>query len=205
MIITDNNMSMASSYIQKVNTSKTVSGGFSGIMNKSLNQTSVVDEYKKKHPEEASLVDSQVNAGEQARKRYGSDVSTKDMSMSEYKRFITGILDQIPFDSTRINDEEMISISEKGWEQMKNDPKYEAWILGYTVKNRSGRNPFAAMGAASFYVERFGASIEEHHGEGVSKSASKSSSSEEEESWWAKRHKKIAELLISSYNTDALL
>lgn len=203
MIITDNNISMAS-YTQKVNTSKTVSGSFSEIMNKSLNETSVVDEHKKKHPEEASIVDGQVKAGEQARKRYGSDVSKKDMSMSEYKRYITGILNQIPFDSTRIYDEEIISISEKGWEQMKNDPKYEAWILGYTVRNRSVSNPFAVMGAASFCVERFGASIEEHRGESVSKSASKSSSSEEE-SWWAKRHRKIAELLVSSYNTASLL
>lgn len=203
MIITDNNISMAS-YTQKVNTSKTVSGSFSEIMNKSLNETSVVDEHKKKHPEEASIVDGQVKAGEQARKRYGSDVSTKDMSMSEYKRYITGILNQIPFDSTRIYDEEIISISEKGWEQMKNDPKYEAWILGYTVRNRSVSNPFAVMGAANFCVERFGASIEEHRGESVSKSASKSSSSEEE-SWWAKRHRKIAELLVSSYNTASLL
>lgn len=203
MIITDNNISMAS-YTQKVNTSKTVSGSFSEIMNKSLNETSVVDEHKKKHPEEASIVDGQVKVGEQARKRYGSDVSKKDMSMSEYKRYITGILNQIPFDSTRIYDEEIISISEKGWEQMKNDPKYEAWILGYTVRNRSVSNPFAVMGAASFCVERFGASIEEHRGESVSKSASKSSSSEEE-SWWAKRHRKIAELLVSSYNTASLL
>lgn len=151
MIITDNNISMAS-YTQKVNTSKTVSGSFSEIMNKSLNETSVVDEHKKKHPEEASIVDGQVKAGEQARKRYGSD----------------------------------------------------AWILGYTVRNRSVSNPFAVMGAANFCVERFGASIEEHRGESVSKSASKSSSSEEE-SWWAKRHRKIAELLVSSYNTASLL
>lgn len=131
---------------------------------------SVVLQYKKKHPEQAAHVDSQVQAGKAVRTRNRVDnVSTENMTMDEYKSFITMLLNSIPFDSTRIYDEEIISISEKGWEQMKNDSDYEAWVLGYTVENRSVRNPFFGMIGASgnFYVERFGASIEEHNGQSL--------------------------------------
>jgi hypothetical protein len=44
--------------------------------------------------------------------------------------------------------------------------------------------------------EHFGASIDEHHGEGYSKSAINGDKTEdEEESWWMKRRKKTKELL----------
>lgn len=203
MKITDNNIAMTT-YAQKTSSSKTASGSFSESIDKRLNQTSVVDEYKKKHPDEISLVDSQVRSGEKARERYGANISTENMTMEEYKEYITGIMNKIPFDATRMNDEEVTFISEEGWEQMKNDPKYEAWVLGYTVQNRAVRNPFAAMGAmATFCVERFGASIEEHRGDGFNKSASGSSASDDEESWWKKRHQKIKEL-ISEQEKNAL-
>lgn len=104
---------------------------------------SVVWQYAKKHPGEAAHVKSQVQAGMDVRRRNRvENVSTENMTMDEYKSFITMLLNSIPFDSTRIYDEEIISISEKGWEQMKNDTDYEAWVLGYTVENRSVRNPF---------------------------------------------------------------
>lgn len=46
----------------------------------------------------------------------------------------------------------------------ENDPEYEAWVLGYTIENRSVHFPFQA---SFLNVEKFGASIEEHHGEGI--------------------------------------
>ena len=167
---------------------------------KSVKKESVVDEYKRKHPEDASHVNGQVNAGKKVISKNGAeDVSREEMTMEEYKSFITGLLNTIPFDSTRLNDREIINISDKGWEQMKNDPEYEAWILGYTVENRSVRNPFAGlMGASgSLSIENFGDSIEEHHGMGIPMSSLGGSPGEEddEESWWQKRHKKIEELM----------
>lgn len=35
---------------------------------------------------------------------------------------------------------------------MKNDPDYEAWVLGYTVENRSVHFPFAA---SNLCMEKF--------------------------------------------------
>ena len=46
---------------------------------------------------------------------------------------------------------------------MKNDPDYEAWVLGYTVEDCSVHFPFKAT---HVNFEKFGATIEEHHGEG---------------------------------------
>ncbi len=161
---------------------------------------SAVDQYKRNHPEDASHVDAQVRAGKSVITKNGVDnVSREDMTMEEYKFFINGLLSSISFDSTRIYDKEFISISDAGWEQMKNDPDYEAWVLGYTAENRSVRNPFFGWPGASgsVYVEKFGASIEEHIGRSVGTSGPGSSSNQikNEKSWWEKRHEKMEELM----------
>ena len=163
---------------------------------KGQKQESVVDQFKRKHPEDASHVEQQVRAGKAVRIRYGApDSSTADMSMEEYKSYFYAMLDTIPYDATRLNDVTTISISEAGWEQMKQDPDYEAWILGYFVEDRAVRNPFFGWGGNDGMVimEHFGASIEEHHGEGFSKSVSGGHSEhvKDEESWWTKRHKRM--------------
>lgn len=140
-----------------------------GKSNKS-NTASVTDDYKRKHPDSAYHVDTQIRAGEALRARMAPNVSTEDMTMEEYKNYISWLMGSVPFDASRPYDEETVFISDAGWEQMKNDPKYEAWVLGYTVENRSVRDPFFGFGSVGCYcVEHFGASIEEHHGEGFSK------------------------------------
>ena len=135
------------------------------------NTPSAVDDYKKKHPEQAGHISKQVASGLKAKELYGvSGVNTEEMSMDEYKEYIADILGKIPFDASHPYDEEVTYISDEGWQQMKNDPDYEAWVLGYTVENRAVKNPFAGMGDKGVYcIEHFGASIEEHHGEGYSK------------------------------------
>lgn len=160
---------------------------------------SAVDQYKRNHLEDASHVDAQVQAGKSVITKNGADnIFREDMTMEEYKIFINRLLSSIPFDSTRIYDKEIISISDAGWEQMKNDPDYEAWVLGYTAENRSVRNPFFGWPGASgsVYVEKFGASIEEHIGQSVGTSGPSSSNHvKNEKSWWEKRHEKMEELM----------
>lgn len=161
---------------------------------------SVVNEYKRKHPDSAAHVNSQVSAGKKVLLKNGADkVSREDMTMEEYQGFIMGLLNSIPFDASRMGDKEFIDITDAGWEQMKNDPEYEAWVLGYTVENRSVRNPFAGWPGASpnLCVEHFGASIEEHLGQGVPMNSPGTGNLEDddEESWWDKRQKRMKELL----------
>ncbi len=154
---------------------------------------SAVAEYKRKHPDDTYNVDRQVNAGKAVLSKNGADkVSRDDMTMEEYKSFITGLMNSIPFHPTQQKDTEIWSISEKGWEQMKNDPDYEAWVLGYTSLNRSVNIPFGLSGAGRLCTENFGASIEEHIGQSVPMGGSgnkTSKKSDNEESWWEKRHK----------------
>lgn len=160
---------------------------------------SVVDTFKRRHPDHASHVDQQVRAGRAVRDKNG--VPTEDMTMEEYRAYFYALLETIPYDSTRVNDTTILTISDKGWEQMRKDPDYEAWILGYFVEDRAVRNPFFGWGnnAGSMITEHFGASIEEHHGEGFSKAALKGNSDkdddEEEEDWWIKRHKRMKKLI----------
>lgn len=129
---------------------------------------SAVAEYKRKHPDDTYNVDRQVNAGKAVLAKNGADkVSRDDMTMEEYKSFITDLMNSIPFDASQRNSTEIWNISEKGWEQMKNDPDYEAWVLGYTSLNRAVRLPAILGGVNNLYTENFGASIEEHIGQSV--------------------------------------
>ncbi len=164
-------------------------------------RTSVVEEYKAKHPQDASHVSAQVNAGKAVRRKCGGEhVDTGNMTMEEYQAHFYSMLSTIPYHPTRLNDDVIISISEEGWEQMKNDPEYEAWVLGYFVEDRAVPNPFFGWGGngGSLVIEHFGASIEEHHGEGFSKSdvgSGGSKTEREQESWWDKRHKRMKKAL----------
>ncbi len=154
----------------------------------------VVKEFKKRHPESAEHVNEQVRAGKNYIKNCGADnISRSDMTMEEYKEFFKQLMDKIPFDSSHMNDTEIWSITEEGWEQMKNDPDYEAWVLGYTVENRSVHFPFQS---SNLCIEKFGASIEEHLGQSFPKDTENTNKSDKnEESWWQKRHRKTKELL----------
>lgn len=170
------------------------------------NRDSVVDAYKRKHPNEAHHVDAQVRMGRAVRAKKGvAEVSAKDMTMDEYKSFITSLLYSIPFDATRIYDEEVVSISDEGWEQMKNDPDYEAWVLGYTAENRSVRNPFFGLPGTSgnFYVEKFGATIEEHLGQSVGPTGPvvpSPTNGKRKKSWWQKRQERMEEAMQLQVN-----
>ena len=116
--------------------SKTVSGK-SGKTEKKYENA--VKNFKLRHPESASHVDTQVRAGKRHIQNCGAEnVSRSDMTMEEYKAFFQKLMDKIPFDSSQQNDTEIWSITEEGWEQMKNDPDYEAWVLGYSKDGKSG-------------------------------------------------------------------
>ena len=65
---------------------------------------SVVEEFKRKHPKEASHVDKQVRAGRAVRlKNNAQNVSTQNMTLAEYKKYFYSLLDTIPYDPTRVN------------------------------------------------------------------------------------------------------
>ncbi|MCM1272643.1 MAG: hypothetical protein NC225_09950 [Clostridium sp.] len=172
---------------------------FSDTLKKTaVQKESVVDKYKREHPKEAWHVENQVRAGQRVLAKNNAEaVSREDMTMDEYKQFFTELMDSIPYDISQQNDVNVWNISDKGWEQMKNDPSYEAWVLGYTAEDRSVHNPFASMMGYSpnYHTERFGASIEEHLGQSGPMGSSmwgRKVKDDDEESWWVRRSKMMA-------------
>lgn len=154
-----------------------------------------VKEFTQRHPDRAAHVNKQVEAGKRHIQNCGAEnISRSDMTMDEYKAFVKDLMDRVPYDSSQKNNTEMWSITEEGWEQMKNDPDYEAWVLGYTIENRSVKFPFQT---SNLCIEKFGASIEEHRGESIPMNTTKDTKNtgKPEESWWYKRHKRMKELI----------
>ena len=134
-------------------------------------ENSIVDEYCARKPENASVMRKWMKAGQEVQTAFGlNEVDRSEMSMAEYKNMITESIAGIPFHMTRPYDEETVIISDEGWEAMKEDPEYEAWVLGYIKTNRDVKNPFFGMGdMGSYSVETFGARIEDRKGYGYSK------------------------------------
>ncbi|MCR5789611.1 MAG: hypothetical protein K6G83_06955 [Lachnospiraceae bacterium] len=153
---------------------------------------STVDQYIKKHPDREYDVERMVKAGEAVQKENGAQyVDVDSMTMEEYKQHIYVMINKIPFDSSQLRDTQFVDISEKGWEQMKSDPKYEAWVLGYFKIDRAVHNPFAGYPGVepSIHTEHFGASIEEHIGQSYPQSMA-TGKEHDSEDWWKKRKKR---------------
>lgn len=55
--------------------------------------------------------------------------SPGEMTMEEYKRYISQQIRQIPIHPSRRQENISVVISEEGYAAMKNDPEYEAWVL----------------------------------------------------------------------------
>lgn len=91
-------------------------------------------------------------------------VSTKDMTMEEYKQYIHDKISEIPMHSSHMNDFTSVNISEAGFEAMKNDPEYEKWVLDELRTGFAYNNPWGGTGA-HYVVLHFGATKAESHGE----------------------------------------
>ena len=177
------------------NASKTDVSNKNATENKTKKEyPNVVKDFKKRHPDKASHVSEQVQAGKSFLEKCGADdVSRSDMTMDEYKTFFRGLMDRIPCDSSQINNTRIWSITDEGWEQMKNDPDYEAWVLGYNIEDCSVHFPFQTSNVC---IEKFGATIDEHIGQGIPKNEGKPDKADKtENSWWEKRQKRMKELL----------
>lgn len=55
--------------------------------------------------------------------------SPQEMTMEEYKQYIAQKIRQLPVHPSRRQENISVIISEEGYEAMKNDPEYEAWVL----------------------------------------------------------------------------
>ena len=141
--------------------------------------------------------------------------STAEMTMDEYKAYLSEKLAAIPWHPNRYNDEESITITDAGWERLKNDPEYEKWLLNHVTTDRAYYSPLLGTGG-TYCTRHIGATEEEYEGWSWSKqygfgSAEKSRSMFEEKSkdsqmkMRAQRKKQIAEAEEKYYAQKRML
>lgn len=90
-------------------------------------------------------------------------VSTKDMTLEEYKNYIHETISSFPLCSDRMGDCISINISENGFKAMQSDPEYEKWVLQDIQNGFSTPLPgwVRAIGGTDFVVANYGATKEE--------------------------------------------
>lgn len=93
-------------------------------------------------------------------------VSTKDMTMEEYKAYIYDEISKLPVSASQMSTSFSIHISEKGFEAMKNDPDYEKWVLNKLKDDFAVNDPWSSRCGGSYTVHYFGATKEEYQGIG---------------------------------------
>ena len=114
-------------------------------MTRAYNQYQQKNAAKDQEKEDTRFADSVREKSEASGSIVGNSkigsVSAKDMTMVEYKQYIYNKISQIPMHPTRAGESISVTISEAGFEAMKNDPEYEAWVLNDLG---NGRIPFAS-------------------------------------------------------------
>ena len=102
-------------------------------MTRAYNQYQQKNAAKDQEKEDTRFADSVREKSEASGSIVGNSkigsVSAKDMTMVEYKQYIYNKISQIPMHPTRAGESISVTISEAGFEVMKNDPEYEAWVL----------------------------------------------------------------------------
>lgn len=88
--------------------------------------------------------------------------AAKEMTMEEYKRYIHDEISRIPLDSSQSGWIWNIQITDEGFEAMKNNPEYEAYVLDSIRANFSFFDPWHGK---NWSVLHFGATKEECYGQ----------------------------------------
>ena len=90
-------------------------------------------------------------------------VSTKDMTLEEYKKYIYDTISSFSWCSDKMGDNYSINISDEGFKAMQNDPEYEKWVLNDLKTAFATPLPgwVRAMGGKDYVVVHYGATKEE--------------------------------------------
>ncbi|SCY11319.1 hypothetical protein [Butyrivibrio sp. INlla14] len=145
-------MSRYNSIIQSVTTKKTSRSETNATQNTDSGDKDTFVSTLKSKVEVAETMETQ---GTQA-------VSTKDMSLEEYKNYIHDQISSFPWHPDNLVDNYSIHISDEGFKAMQNDPDYEKYVLSELKKTFATPYPsWARSIRGSRYVNlQFGASKE---------------------------------------------
>lgn len=126
-----------------------------------------------------------------------TDVTTKDMTMEEYKQYIYDEISEMYVHPSQSYHTVSIHITDAGFEAMKNDPEYEKWVLDTIRGNFSFYNPWRPLCGGTYSVEYFGATKKEYRGYSWSKNTQdsrKAYRSKAEDTFWERRKKRKKQL-----------
>jgi hypothetical protein len=101
-----------------------------------------IEESMQKYPEYASHWKSVIAKGHQITEADPPVKPREEMTMEEYKSYIGGLIDKIPVDISQSSTEFSFVISDEAWETMKDDPDFEAYVVGGLEHNLTYRNPW---------------------------------------------------------------
>lgn len=138
---------------------------------KQTKSSTVMSDYYRENPDKRAEQESRVNEGRKLLKEaglYPEDINI--LSMDCFKDSVSRLISNIPYSSTRPFDEETVVISDAGWENMKSDPDYAAWVAGFIKEDRSAANSVSdGEDKGTYCVHNFGATPEEYRGHSFSK------------------------------------
>lgn len=125
-----------------------------------------------------------------------------DMSLEAYKQSIREKISNLPMSSSSRMQSISIQISDAGFEAMKNDPEYEAWVLDTLARDFRFENPWTSVCGGGYVVHHFGAAKEQYRGESwypgyMGGQGTALFDKKSEKSFWeqrVERHKKFMEL-----------
>ena len=83
------------------------------------------------------------------------------MTMEEYKQYLHDQISRIPRHPSRALESISIQITEAGFEAMKHDPEYEAWVLDDLKTGWAQPDPWAGICGGAYAVIHYGATKEE--------------------------------------------
>lgn len=110
--------------------------------------------------------------------------------LETYKASFAERVDLLPIHNSRVRDDVTVDITDECYEAMREDPKYEEWVLE-TIRNVvSTENPFASMSGGNYTSMHFGATRSHYSAHSWSKDTSSSQlpgSEDEDKSYWEKR------------------
>ena len=161
------------------------SNGINNLIMQTLqNQVSRLSKKDTSYAEMLKIMQKKVNAETDS----VQTKTTVDMTMDEYKTYIADEIKKYSFDATRFDDDEVIQISNGGWQKMKSDSNYESWVLDKIKSSRLSQNQLASMGfGGSYYILSFGAEKSDFN-----------------EQTWIKNFKKLDNFFSGIYSSSGL-
>lgn len=115
-------------------------------------------------------------------------INEQEQSLDDYKAYIKDRISSLVLHPSQFGDTYAVSISDSGYEAMRNDPEYEKWVLGQIQGAFSAEIPawLRQLGGTQYHTLQFG-SKPEHFRQTSYPTGQGALKKEEDEDWWKKR------------------